>query len=82
MHAATRSQWRIWRHGRLDAASRSSSVRPRARASTSVWSRTDTMSWSRNCGERSLSQKNETAKTTNAAQPAMTNWLFQWVGPK
>ena len=63
-------------NGRRSAASMSASVRPLALASISARSRRVTISWSRSCGDSSLSP---TSAITNTTRPAMPQMRYSWV---
>ena len=64
------------RNGWRSAASMSASVRPLALASISARSRRVTISWSRSCGDSSLSP---TSAITNTTRPAMPQMRYSWV---
>ena len=67
----TRSSLNIERIG-CDVAD--STSMPIARASTRARSRSDTMSWSRSCGESSRRNTNEITTTPMHTSPEMMNW--------
>ena len=70
----TRSSLNIERIGCAVAFSTS---RPIAFASTSARSRSDTMSWSRSCGDSSRRNRNEMITTPMQTRPEMMNWSCQ-----
>ena len=72
-----RSHLAIWRHGCSVAATTSVSDRPRARASTNVRSRIETINWSRTRADRSFMKNKAMMKTAMAERPEMMNWLCQ-----
>ena len=68
---AIRSSFSMERNGWAVAFSRSI---PLARASTRARSRSDTISWSRSCGESSRRKKKAMTTTPRQTRPEMMNW--------
>ena len=59
---------------RIGCAVAFSTSMPLARASTRARSRSETMSWSRSCGESSRRKKNAMTTTPRQTRPEMMNW--------